>query len=256
MTLFDSEIEEKRQILKNILHKIYANMVGKRRMIRNLATKFLLRIKNEGTAEILDFFASIIKGFVMPLNDEKLSFFLDVLVPLHNKPNIELYFDRLVKCCLIYIQKEETLSVPLIKAILLYFNKSNPHKDKLFVNELLDVFKSSRVDKYSCFFKTLIPILLELVTYGLASEALQPLIIKLFSVCSFLGVIEFYKRACLPVIIPIFSRLSMDSKEETKNITLIDFINRNKFEIMSKTNCIVSSVDRTMYKEIINNLPK
>jgi serine/threonine-protein phosphatase 2A regulatory subunit B' len=213
----DSDIEEKRQILKNILHKIYANMVSKRKMIRKVSTRFLKYNNFCGTGEILDFFASIIKGFVTPLNEEKLTFFIEILLPLH-KTNCEQYYDKLVKCCINYVEKDETLAIPMIEVILIFYPCSNELKKKLFINELVDLLTIVKIEKYLSFLKKIIPYLQELITKGLSSEALFPYIVKLFSVESFLRIIDHYKKEIFSLVVPIIDSLELDL---TKGITLL-----------------------------------
>lgn len=208
--LMDSDIDDKRQILKNILHKIYANMVSKRKMIRKVATKFLKYNNFSGTGEILDFFASIIKGFVTPLNDEKLTFFMEILLPLHKSTNYELYFDKIVKCCIIYLEKEETLVVPLIEAMLVLYSYSNEFNQKLFLNELIELCTTTKIDKYASFLKKFIPYLLEILSKGLSKESLFPLVVKLLTVESFLSVIEIFKKESFPTLVPIISNLQIE----------------------------------------------
>lgn len=213
----DSDIEEKRQILKNILHKIYANIVSKRKMIRKVSTRFLKYNNFCGKGEILDFFASIIKGFVTPLNEEKLTFFIDILLPLH-KTNCEQFFDKLVKCCINYIEKDETLAIPMIEIVLVYYPCSSELKKKLLINELSDLLIVVRIDKYLSYLKKIIPYILEVITKGLSSEAFYPYIVKLFNVDSFLRIIDYYKKEIFLLVVPIIDSLEF---ELTKGITLL-----------------------------------
>ena len=68
LQLFDSDLVEERDFLKNILHKLYAKLVPRRKMIRKAITDcFHLLIheihKFNGASELLDIMASIISGF-------------------------------------------------------------------------------------------------------------------------------------------------------------------------------------------------
>ena len=185
-------------------------MVSKRKMIRKVTTKFLRKHSFMGISAILDFIASLISGYVVPLNEEKLAFFMDVLIPLHKKPNCHLYYEKLVKCCILYLEKEETLAVPLIEAILLYFPSSDSMKESLFLKELNDIFQMIKIEKYASFLKKFIPLLLEViikifVEYNLN---LTSIILLLFAKPSFIALIDFYKKDCFDILVPLFACLT------------------------------------------------
>lgn len=88
LALFESEEPLERDILKNILHKMYAKLVPRRKMLRKHMNETLLSLIHEkdkfnGTAEILDILASIISGYAVPIRQEHLTFFESVLKPMH-----------------------------------------------------------------------------------------------------------------------------------------------------------------------------
>ena len=75
LTLFDTEESFERDCLKNILHKLYAKLVPRRKMIRKAINECFFALIHEthkfnGAAELLDILASIISGFAVPLRDE------------------------------------------------------------------------------------------------------------------------------------------------------------------------------------------
>lgn len=74
--------------MKNILHKLYAKVVARRKMIRSVMNANFFRLIHEtdgqnGAGEILDIYASIISGYAVPLREEHITFFKDVIIPLH-----------------------------------------------------------------------------------------------------------------------------------------------------------------------------
>ena len=74
--------------MKNILHRLYAKLVPRRKMIRKAKTDCFYTLIHEnfkfnGTAELLDILASIISGFAVPLREEHVVFFKTVIIPLH-----------------------------------------------------------------------------------------------------------------------------------------------------------------------------
>lgn len=88
LELFDSEEPKEREYLKNILHRLYAKLVPRRKMIRKamndcFSTLIHETYKFNGVAELLDILASIISGFAVPLREEHVVFFKNVIIPLH-----------------------------------------------------------------------------------------------------------------------------------------------------------------------------
>ena len=123
LDLFDSEESVERDYLKNILHKLYAKvsrngqpihtlhtwsevvgmpphtitivtlnfllqLVPRRKMIRKAMNECFYTLIHEthkfnGAAELLDILASIISGFAVPLREEHVIFFKNVIIPLH-----------------------------------------------------------------------------------------------------------------------------------------------------------------------------
>jgi serine/threonine-protein phosphatase 2A regulatory subunit B' len=88
LDLFDSEEGVERDYLKNILHKLYAKLVPRRKMIRKAINECFFALIHEthkfnGAAELLDILASIISGFAVPLREEHVIFFKNVIIPLH-----------------------------------------------------------------------------------------------------------------------------------------------------------------------------
>lgn len=98
MGIFDSEEPREREYLKNILHRLYAKLVPRRKMIRKAMTDCFYTLIQEsykfnGTAELLDILASVISGFAVPLREEHVFFFKTVIVPLHKVQTCFLYHD-------------------------------------------------------------------------------------------------------------------------------------------------------------------
>lgn len=84
----DSEEPKEREYLKNTLHRLYAKLVPRRRMIRKAINDCFFTLIHEnykfnGSAELLDIYAAIISGFAVPLREEHIIFFKTVIIPLH-----------------------------------------------------------------------------------------------------------------------------------------------------------------------------
>ena len=98
LELFDSEESVERDYLKNILHKLYAKLVPRRKMIRKAINESFFSLIHEthkfnGAAELLDILASIISGFAVPLRDEHVTFFKNVIIPLHKVQTCSTFYE-------------------------------------------------------------------------------------------------------------------------------------------------------------------
>lgn len=119
MELFDSPIASEREYLKNILHKIYARIVARRKMIRRkMDQTFAVLIhethKFNGASEILDILASIISGFACPLREEHVTFFHNIIIPLHKVQTNTQFFEQLLRCSMLFLTKDRSLAIPLL----------------------------------------------------------------------------------------------------------------------------------------------
>lgn len=119
LELFDSEEPKEREFLKNILHRLYAKLVPRRKMIRKAMNDTLNTLIHEnykfnGTSEILDILASIISGFAVPLREEHIIFFHKIIVPLHKVQTCHKFHSELMRCSMLFLSKEPNLSFPLI----------------------------------------------------------------------------------------------------------------------------------------------
>ena len=92
-----------------------------------------------GAGELLDILASIISGYAVPLRAEHVTFFNDIIVPLHKVPTCPLFFEKLVRCSALFLVKDRTLVVPLIEGLLKYWPFGNAAKESLFLSEVNEV---------------------------------------------------------------------------------------------------------------------
>ena len=146
LELFDSEEPKEREYLKNILHRLYAKLVPRRKMIRKGITDLFNSLIHEnykfnGTSELLDILASIISGFAIPLRTEHINFFHNIIIPLHKVQTCHKFHNELLRCAMLFLSKETQLAYPLIEGLLKYWPFANYHKATLFLSELLDILE-------------------------------------------------------------------------------------------------------------------
>ncbi|KNC77304.1 hypothetical protein SARC_10232, partial [Sphaeroforma arctica JP610] len=144
LELFNTEDPREREFLKTILHRIYGKILNLRAFIRksisNIFFQFIYETEqHNGVAELLEILGSIINGFATPLKEEHKTFLLTVLVPLHKVRSLTLYHPQLAYCVVQFLEKDPTLTEPVLLGILRYWPKTNSPKEVMFLNEIEEI---------------------------------------------------------------------------------------------------------------------
>jgi len=155
LALFDSEDPRERDFLKTTLHRIYGKFLGLRAYIRkqinNIFYNFIYETeRHNGVAELLEILGSIINGFALPLKEEHKIFLLKVLLPLHKVRSLSVYHPQLAYCVVQFLEKDPSLTEPVIMSLLRYWPKVHSPKEVMFLNELeeiLDVIEPAEFQK-------------------------------------------------------------------------------------------------------------
>lgn len=155
LNLFDSEDPRERDFLKTTLHRIYGKFLGLRAHIRkhinNIFYKFIFESeRHNGIAELLEILGSIINGFALPLKEEHKIFLVQVLIPLHKARSLTVYHPQLAYCIVQFLEKDSSLTKPVIEGLLKFWPKVHSPKEVMFLNELeeiLDVIEPSEFKK-------------------------------------------------------------------------------------------------------------
>uniref|UniRef100_A0A8C5GYD4 Serine/threonine protein phosphatase 2A regulatory subunit n=1 Tax=Gouania willdenowi TaxID=441366 RepID=A0A8C5GYD4_GOUWI len=155
LELFDSEDPRERDFLKTILHRIYGKFLGLRAIIRrhinNIFYRFIYETEHHnGIAELLEILGSIINGFALPLKEEHKMFLIRVLLPLHKVKSLSVYHPQLAYCVVQFLEKDSSLTEPVILGLLRFWPKTHSPKELMFLNELeeiLDVIEPSEFIK-------------------------------------------------------------------------------------------------------------
>ncbi|XP_057198568.1 serine/threonine-protein phosphatase 2A 56 kDa regulatory subunit delta isoform [Triplophysa rosa] len=155
LELFDSEDPRERDFLKTILHRIYGKFLGLRayirRQINNIFYRFIYETEHHnGIAELLEILGSIINGFALPLKEEHKMFLIRVLLPLHKVKSLSVHHPQLAYCVVQFLEKDSSLTEPVIMGLLKFWPKTHSPKEVMFLNELeeiLDVIEPSEFVK-------------------------------------------------------------------------------------------------------------
>uniref|UniRef100_A0A672Q288 Serine/threonine protein phosphatase 2A regulatory subunit n=1 Tax=Sinocyclocheilus grahami TaxID=75366 RepID=A0A672Q288_SINGR len=155
LELFDSEDPRERDCLKTVLHRIYGKFLGLRAFIRkqinNIFLCFVFETEHfNGVAELLEILGSIINGFALPLKAEHKQFLVKVLLPLHTVRSLSLFHAQLAYCIVQFLEKDPTLTEPVIRGLLKFWPKTCSQKEVMFLGELeeiLDVIEPTQFVK-------------------------------------------------------------------------------------------------------------
>jgi hypothetical protein len=83
----------------------------------------------EGGLRVESVSCSIINGFAQPVKDEHKTFLLRVLMPLHKVRTLAVYHTQLTYCVVQFIDKQPSLSEPVLCALMRYWPKTCCNKE-------------------------------------------------------------------------------------------------------------------------------
>ncbi|MEE6493684.1 hypothetical protein FKM82_016917 [Ascaphus truei] len=112
-----------RDFLKTTLHRIYGKFCGLRAYIRKQINNIFI---------------------------EEHKIFLLKVLPLHKVKSLSVYHPQLAYCVVQFLEKDSTLTEPVVMALLKYWPKTHSPKEVMFLNELeeiLDVIEPSEFVK-------------------------------------------------------------------------------------------------------------
>jgi serine/threonine-protein phosphatase 2A regulatory subunit B' len=211
LELFDSEEAVERDYLKNILHKLYAKLVPRRKMIRKAINETFYQLIHEGhkfngASELLDILASIISGFAVPLREEHVIFFNNIIIPLHKVQTCSEFFEQLLRCSMLFLTKDKSLAITLLNGLLKYWPFANCVKETLFLTELQEVLEIVDEDKIS---DLIVPLFRRIVRcIGGTHLQVADRAMCFFENDYFLSKLKAYKEITFPMLVPVIVELS------------------------------------------------
>ena len=211
LELFDSEESVERDYLKNILHKLYAKLVPRRKMIRKAMNECFFALIHEnykfnGAAELLDINASIISGFAVPLRDEHVLQFQNIYIPLHKVQTCSQFYEQLLRCSMLFLTKDRTLAIPLLDGLLKYWPFANCIKETLFLTELQEVLEVCEVDKVEGLINKLFKRIVKCI--GGIHLQVADRAMCFFENDYFLNILKTYKEKTFPMLVPVIVDLA------------------------------------------------
>lgn len=121
-------------VVRDILHTLYTKFMNIRETVRNnIAFQFSNGICS---AELIEFFVSVVSGFNSPLKQDHVDFYYRFLLPLHTNQKFVSIQKPLVQCVIRFIQKSAILFPPTIAYIIKHWPCSDRKKQIDLLNEL------------------------------------------------------------------------------------------------------------------------
>lgn len=236
LDLFDSEDPRERDFLKTVLHRIYGKFLGLRAFIRKQINNIFLRFVYEtehfnGVGELLEILGSIINGFALPLKSEHKQFLVKVLIPLHKVKCLSMYHAQLAYCVVQFLEKDSTLTEPVIRGLLKYWPKTCSQKEVMFlgeIEEILDVIEPLQ------FFKIQEPLFRQIARcvssphFQVAERALY-----LWNNEYIMSLMEENNKIIMPIMFPALYRISKEHWNQTI-VALIYNVLKTFMEMNSK----------------------
>jgi serine/threonine-protein phosphatase 2A regulatory subunit B' len=247
LELFDSEETYERDYLKNILHKLYAKLVPRRKMIRKAINDCFFSLIHEnhkfnGASELLDILASIISGFAVPLREEHVLFFKYIIIPLHKVQTSNFFFEQLLRCSMLFLSKDRILAISLLQGLLRYWPFANYLKETLFLTELQEVLEVCEVEKISVMIPKLFKRIVKCISgchLQLADKAMC-----FFENDFFLAILKAYKEVTFPMLVPVIVKLADTHWHNILQESLIAL------------KSILKEIDATAFEEALNGQKK
>eukprot|EP00828_Plagiopyla_frontata_P042365 TRINITY_DN629_c0_g1_i3.p1 TRINITY_DN629_c0_g1~~TRINITY_DN629_c0_g1_i3.p1 ORF type:complete len:451 (-),score=55.53 TRINITY_DN629_c0_g1_i3:92-1444(-) len=211
LELLDSEEPKEREYLKNILHRLYAKLVPRRKMIRKAMTDCFSTLIHEtykfnGASEVLDILAAIISGFAVPLREEHVIFFKNIIAPLHKVQTCHLFHEQLLRCSMLFLSKDPTLAFYLVDSLLRYWPIGNSVKEVMFLTELVEVLEVCEIAKL----EPLVTRLFKRLIKCIAGPHLQVAdrAMCFFENDFFLTILKNYKSITFPLLVPVINQIA------------------------------------------------
>ena len=248
--LFDSNFDEEKNILKRIMHKIYKKIIHIRKTLREIISNYLndsiiILSKVNGAKELLEIMSSIISGFSIPLKEEHIIFFKNIIIPLHHKKAYDTFYYYLAKCVILFLKKDKSLSNLIIDKILEYFSFHDFNTKILFLKELKEILDFSGINSISSSIEKLLNIIVECFSefnISLREEALS-----LFDEEIFISIIKKYINISYNIIVPKIYYFKHNPWNNKSKLSFI-FINHSlkKYDLRRYNNALKIKLNNEM----------
>lgn len=214
--------QEEWPLLRSLLLWAYAGYSGRRAQLRGLVGRLLRNAssfmhKSSPVQPLLGMLVAVIRGFGSPLSQVHRSLLLDILLPLHKTnewlqwdrqtPMLAMYHKELVRCMMLFLEKDPSLSVRCVEALCSYFpgsREANTPKEVLIIYEISQVLRFVDVAA----FPQVLPVLLRQMTRLLSSHNAQPLqsVLQYWKDDHIAQLFQVHASQLIPPLLPVLLR--------------------------------------------------
>ena len=175
----------------------------------------------------------------MPLRDEHVTFFHDIIIPLHKVQTNLNFIYELINCALEFLNKDPSLCLPLLQSILKFWPFANSLKERKFIYEISEVINI--IDPNDM--KEVVGKLFKRLFRSLSSDDYEVIYhsAPLFENEKFHNIIKKYKEETYPIIVPIINQLATSHYSGIKSsyqdiVTILKEIDSSAYELALNTN--------------------
>ena len=162
--------------------------------------------KFNGASELLDILASIISGFAVPLREEHIIFFRNVIIPLHKVQTCHLFHEHLMRCSMLFLAKDPSLGLYLLDGLIKYWPFANSPKEVMFISELIEVLETCEVQKLEPYIPKVFKRLVKCIS-GLHLQVADRAMC-FFENDYFLNILKTYKSYTFPLLVPVIVHMA------------------------------------------------
>jgi serine/threonine-protein phosphatase 2A regulatory subunit B' len=184
-----------------------------------------------GVGELLEILGSIINGFALPLKAEHKQFLLKVLIPLHKVRCLSLYHAQLAYCVVQFLEKDSTLTEPVIIGLIKYWPKTSSQKEVMFLGEIEEILDAIEASQFQKVMETLFKKIAKCVSsphFQVAERALY-----FWNNEYIMSLIDENSSTILPIMFSCLYRISKDHWNQTI-VALVFNVLKSFMEMNSK----------------------
>ena len=211
-------------------------------MIRNIISNyindsFIISKKTCGVEELLDIMSSIVSGFAIPLREEHIIFFKNIIIPLHKVKSYDKFHDNLIRCVILFLEKDKTLLNLLLEGILDYFSSHNFNNKILLLEELEEILDFCDVSNIKPLVEKLLNTIVE--CFSEFNINLRKKALSFFDNDIFISIIHEYISISYNIIVPKLYYLEKNTFDNESRFSFNN-INRSlrKYDLESYNNAL------------------
>jgi serine/threonine-protein phosphatase 2A regulatory subunit B' len=126
--------DNERQLVKELLTKVYQRFMSLRPLIRNfMGSRFAI---GDCSSDLLEFFSSVINGFNAPLKPEHVNLFRHSFNRLHSHFELYRFHEQMIECVSKMITKQPELLSEVLKYLYQHWPRAERRKQYTYLKEL------------------------------------------------------------------------------------------------------------------------